>query len=50
MRDSYLVQVRAGFWGNAFEDPHILNEELASSFDLCQTRTFPPAPAEVHED
>ena len=49
MRDSYLVEVRARFWGHAFEDLHILDEELASSFDLCQIRTFPPGPAEKHK-
>jgi len=49
MRDSYLVEVRAGFWGHAFEDLHILDEELASGFDFCQIRTFPPGPAEKHK-
>jgi len=34
-RDSYLVEVRARIWGYAFEDLHILNEQLTSSFDLC---------------
>jgi len=40
--DFHLVEVCAGFWGYPFEDLHILNEELASSFDLCKTCTIPP--------
>ena len=40
--DPHLVEVCAGFWGYPFEDLHILNEELASSLNLCQIGTFPP--------
>jgi len=48
-RSSYLVEVRAGLWGYAFEDLHILNEELTSSFDLRQVGTLPPGPADTRK-
>ena len=50
MRDSHLVEVRARFWGYPFEDLHILNEELTSSFDLRQIGTSPPSPADTRKD
>ena len=40
--DSHLVEVCTGFRGYPFQDPHILNEELASGLNLCQICTFPP--------
>ena len=49
-RDSHLVEVCAGFWCYAFEDLHILDEELTSSFDLCQIGAFPPGPADTRKD
>ena len=44
--ESHLVEVCAGFWGDGFEDLHILNEELTGSVDLCQSRAILPAGAE----
>ena len=49
-RGSYLVQVCTGFWGYAFDDLHILDEELTSSFDLSRIGTIRPARAESHVD
>jgi len=46
---SYLVEVCAGFWGNGFEDLHILNEQLTGSFDLCQTGAIPPGREESRQ-
>ena len=48
--ESHLVKVRAGLWSYAFEDPHILNEELASGLDLCQSRPVLPGSPEGHID
>ena len=41
-------QVCTGFWGYAFDDLHILDEELTSSFDLSRIGTILPARAESH--
>ena len=50
MWDSYLVKVCAGFWGYAFDDLHVLNENLTSSFDLGRIGTLLPECEENHED
>ena len=47
---SYLVKVCARFRGYAFDDFHVSNDNLTSSFDLGQIGTLRPAPKENHED
>jgi hypothetical protein len=44
--ESHLVEVCARVWGDAFEDLHVLNEELTSNFDLFQSCTILPARTE----
>ena len=48
--ESHLVEVRAGFWSYAFEDLHILNEELASGLDFCQSCPVLPGSTEGRVD
>ena len=50
MWGSYLVEVCTGFWGDTFENLHILNEDLTSSVDLCQVGTLAPGRAESRID
>ena len=47
---AYLVEVRAGFRGNAFEDLHILNETLTSSINFGQSGTILPGRADSRVD
>ena len=46
----YLVKVCAGFWGYTFDDPHILNENLTSSFDHGGIGALLPTRAEDRVD
>jgi hypothetical protein len=48
--DSHLVEVCAGIRGNAFEDLHILDEELASGINLGDIRAIFPERAQSGVD
>ena len=42
VRNSYLIEVCAGFWGYGFDNLHIFNDMLTNSIDLRQVGTIRP--------
>ena len=49
VRNSYLIEVCARFWGYGFDNLHIFNDMLTKSIDLRQVGTFRPPAADNYE-